>query len=344
MNDIRTQLPECPLEYEVPPIPGNHTALVIPINATDIDWQEKMLPWTLASLINNTDIVMKGVHLKITSDKGWVHERVQEALKRFDLPKHTCIITSGRPEIPFLRAKEYGYDSVCMFDIHYWAFRGQTLKGNPEIKLPLGHTLRHNYAWSVADYNIHPGNGIQLKQNWIPTKHLRLTDPDSPKSRGKLANYFMDAGERARWLHDANRAVYGEDYQEENKNVAAYFFNESEPNWHLDASILQYQATHLTSDMFDWILEWRHLGTEALIALWLLKTEQHAYNLRDSLMIEDSQHWNRMVENRARTTDRIPTTNDIPTYPRLCNMNLATANGFRHAMKQLMGSQLAMKV
>ena len=33
-------------------------------------------------------------------------------------------------------------------------------------------------------------------------------------------------------------------------------------------------------------MEWKHLGTEALIALYLLKTKQHAYNLRDSVMIE----------------------------------------------------------
>ena len=26
MTDIRTQLPECPLEYEVPHIPATHTA------------------------------------------------------------------------------------------------------------------------------------------------------------------------------------------------------------------------------------------------------------------------------------------------------------------------------
>ena len=49
-----------PLEYQVPHIPASHTALVIEINTADIEWQEKMLPWTLAGLINNTDIVMKG--------------------------------------------------------------------------------------------------------------------------------------------------------------------------------------------------------------------------------------------------------------------------------------------
>ena len=41
-------------------------------------------------------------------------------------------------------------------------------------------------------------------------------------------------------------------------------------------------------EFMDWALEWKHLGTEALIALYLLKTKQHAYNLRDSVMIESS--------------------------------------------------------
>ena len=68
MNDLRIQLPECPLEYQVPHIPASHTALVIEINTADIEWQEKMLPWTLAGLINNTDIVMKGVHLYIACE------------------------------------------------------------------------------------------------------------------------------------------------------------------------------------------------------------------------------------------------------------------------------------
>ena len=48
LNDLRSQLPECPLEYQIPHIPGSHTALVIEIHTADIDWQEKMLPWTLA--------------------------------------------------------------------------------------------------------------------------------------------------------------------------------------------------------------------------------------------------------------------------------------------------------
>ena len=88
MTDLRAQLPECPLEYEVPPIPGTHTALVIAINAADIHWQEKMLPWTLAGLINNTDIVMKGVHIYIDCEDDDTEDRIKTALKRFDLPRY----------------------------------------------------------------------------------------------------------------------------------------------------------------------------------------------------------------------------------------------------------------
>lgn len=331
MTDIRTQLPECPLEYEVPLLPGSHTALVISVNSEDIEWQQRLLPWTLASLINNTDLVMQGVHLKITSDTGWVHERVKSALKRFDLPEHTCIITSGRPAIPFLRAKQYGYDAICMFDIHYWAFRGQTGAGNPEIKLPLGHVLRHNYGWGVADYNLHPMNDSRIKNGWIPTAHLRLTGfPDTPEADEKLANYFMDAKKRAHWLHDANRAVYGEGYAKANQNVAGYFFNETgEPNWHLDASLLHYHAKQFTQDLFDWVLKWRHLQTDALIALWLLKTQQHAYNLKDSLMIEGNT-WEQFT----------PRDSDLPQYPRLCNMRYGTPKGYQHAIQHLLGAQL----
>ena len=118
-----------------------------------------------------------------------------------------------------------------------------------------------------------------------------LTGGDSPERREALANHLVDASTRARWLHDANHAVYGDNYKERNKNVAAYFFNEADPNWHLDASILQYSAGEVNIPEFmEWTLEWKHLGTEALIALWLLKTKQHAYNLRDSVMIESELH------------------------------------------------------
>ena len=36
LKDLRAQLPECPLEYQVPHIPGSHTALVIEIHAAEI--------------------------------------------------------------------------------------------------------------------------------------------------------------------------------------------------------------------------------------------------------------------------------------------------------------------
>ena len=150
---------------------------------------------------------------------------------------------------------------------------------------------------------------------------LHLTGGDSAEQRKKLANHLIDASDRARWLHDANRAVYSEDYEEKRKNVAAYFFNEADPNWHLDASILQYSSYEANIPEFvEWALEWEHLGTEALIALYLLKTKQHAYNLSDSVMIEP---------NYIRAE-----------YPRLCNMKFGTVENFRYATKELMGAQL----
>ena len=339
MTDIRTQLPDCPLAYEVPDIPGTHTALVIPITGgSDVDWQAKLLPWTLASLINNTDLVLQGVHLKVTSGTGWVHERVCSALKNFSLPEHTCIITSGRPAIPFLRAKQYGYDSVCMWDVGYWAFRGMSSRGNPEVKVPLGHLLRRNWAWGVADYSLHPLNNLLLKNEWVRTsfESLSLTDPDKRDSKEKLAEHLKGGSMRARWLHDANRAVYGEDYEDHQKNVAAFFFNESDPNWHLDASLLHYRSELLTQEMFEWVLKYQHLGRDALIALWLLKTGQHAYNFKDSLMIEDAEALNRLGKGDPSF---IP-----PPYPWLCRTQSATEHGFRYAIKQLMGAQLGITV
>ena len=132
MNDLRAQLPECPLAYEVPFIPVNHTALVIPINAADIDWQEKILPWTLASLINNTDLIMKGVHLYIACKAGDPEDRILTALKRFDLPERTIIPLKTETLVS-------QYDATCLFDINYWAFRDE----NNTHKLELGGTLKH---------------------------------------------------------------------------------------------------------------------------------------------------------------------------------------------------------
>ena len=130
MTDLRTQLPECPLEYEVPEIPGAHTALVISVDAANIDWQEKMLPWTLASLINNTDIVMKGVHLYIACDAD-TEDRIQNALSLFDLPENT-IIKIERDTEP-----SWSYNHIILFDINHWAFRD----GKNQIKLPIEHIL-----------------------------------------------------------------------------------------------------------------------------------------------------------------------------------------------------------
>ena len=131
MNDIRLQLPECPLEYEVPLIPATHTALVIAINAADIDWQERMLPWTLASLINNTDLVMSGVHIYIVLAPGieGFRDRIQKVLSLFDLPDGTITEDCTKPG---------AYDTVYMFDINRWAFRD----GKNQIKLPIGDLLK----------------------------------------------------------------------------------------------------------------------------------------------------------------------------------------------------------
>ena len=298
MNDLRTQLPKCPLEYQVPHIPGSHTAIVIDINTDEIEWQERMLPWTLASLINNTDIVMKGVHLYVRCEEQ-VRDRIADATEKIEIQnapgvKDNKIVTKGNDLTPLVTLGEYGhaYDSVCMLDINYWAFRG---KNNAE-KLPLGHVLRHNWGWGVADYNLHAANAPSL---------------------------FADRGSREA-VHDANTAVYGENYKQKNKNVAAYFFNETEPNWNLDASLLQYRATAANDPTFvDWTTAWKHLETEALIALWLLKTHQHAYNLRDSIMIQ---------------TPRLKI--ERMFYPRLCNMRCAAMDTLREATKQLMGAHI----
>lgn len=322
MNDLRTQLPKCPLEYQVPHIPGSHTALVIEITAADIDWQEKMLPWTLAGLINNTDLVMKGVHLFVACEAG-TEDRIRTALKKFDLPPGT-VITKDEDSKPLMVFGEYGsrYDSVCLFDVNYWAFRGiGKAQDRADDKLPFGHVLRYTWNWAVADYSFHSANDIDLKDTWVSmSKPLRLTEGDSPRQRKKLAGALIEASERAKWLHAANTAVYGEDYKKQNRNVAAYFFNEADPNWHLDASILQYSAREVNTYFAAWAAEWQHLGTEALIALYLLKTEQHAHNLADSVMIESCY---------------------VPAaYPRFCNMRFADVDQFRSATRELMGAQL----
>lgn len=329
MTDLRAQLPECPLEYEVPYIPANHTALVIPVNATDIDWQEKMLPWTLASLINNTDLVMKGVHFFIACQDG-TEDRIKTALKRFDLPENTILdATTQIVNSEFLNST---YNSVCIIDLCYWAFRGQSSDRTADIKLPFGHVLQHNWGWGVADYDIHPMNTVDTKDNWLRMDApLHLRGLSSQRNREKLTGYLVGASHRAKFLHDANIAVYGNQASEQ--NIATYFFNENgEPNWHIDTSIVQYQTTEITDEFLSWLAEFGHLGAEAQVALHLLKTKQHAYNLRDSLMIE------RYPEAIA---DKEP---KLPPYPHLCNMKSSSVLGFRHAIKQLMGAQLGMKI
>ena len=129
LHDGRAQLPDCPLEYEVPLIPGDHTALVIPVTVADLNWQEKMLPWTLASLINNTDIIVKGVHLYIACDAG-TEARIRTALSLFDLPEGTIFEEASV-------AVSRSYAQICFFDINYWAFRDES----NTHKLPSEHII-----------------------------------------------------------------------------------------------------------------------------------------------------------------------------------------------------------
>jgi hypothetical protein len=286
---MNIQLPQCPLEYQVPTLPATHTALVLPISTADIDWQEKILPWTLASLINNTDIVLQGVRLIITCEHG-TEERIHTALQKFDLPDNT-IITRPRGAAMLCAAPAGRYETVCIIDINYWAFRGISRQQEADIKLPLGHILRRNWGWGAADYNLHHINDIE---------------------------HFVDASKRTEWLQDANRAVYGEDSG--NRTVAPYFFNENEANWLIDTSILHFRTAHITAEMHEWLTEHQHLGTDACIALWLLKTHQHVYSFRDSITIE--KRFTRAA------------------YPRLCNMKRATNDAFRSAIKGIMGSHL----
>ena len=289
MTDLRTQLPICPLEYQVPHIPSNHTALVIKTHAEYIDAEEKILPWTLASLINNTDLIMKGVHLKIVCESK-TRSRIQKALKRFDLPDNT-ICLNVEPNRPIVSIP--AYQSICMLDINYWAFRGNSAKAN-DIKLPLGHLLRYNWAWGTADY-------IFNKNTWMG---IHLNDPQWEKN----------------WRDAANTAVYGEDYKQEGKNISGYFVNENEPNWNLDASILQFQTKAVDNPKFiEFNNQWAHLGTDTLIALWLLKTKQHAYNFRDTLFIDTNGY-------------------AFSRVPQLCYMKHASKDVFRHATQQLMSA------
>ena len=290
VNDPRTNIPECPLAYEVPYIPASHTALVISISTADIHWQEKMLPWTVASLINNTDIVSSGVHLYIRCENGNLQERIQTAMKRFYLPKDT--ITRADPRHHDFLANLRSYDSVCTLDVHYWAFRGLSKSKDAAIKLPLGHILRHTWGWAAADYSLHSRN----------------TTATEPKKRDS-------------WLHDAHRAVFGENYQHQSKTLTPYFFNDSEPNWHLDTSILHYRTRDITADFLAFAAAWEHLGTDAFLALYLQKTGQNAYNIRNSIAIDS---------NYTRATDA-----------RLCNMKSASPKDYRAATQDLMGAHMS---
>ena len=134
---------------------------------------------------------MKGVHLYIACEDEETKERIRTALKKFDLPPGT-LITQGKNSKALILFGKYGYryDSVCMFDINYWAFRGIGKSQGADIKLPLGHVLRHTWGWAVADVSLHPANDILQKDTWIRmSEPLHLTGGDSPEQRKKLANY-----------------------------------------------------------------------------------------------------------------------------------------------------------
>ena len=290
MTDIRTQLPECPLEYQIPHIPQNHSAIVIDTNAKNIDAHEKILPWTLASLINNTDIVHKGVHIYVRYEKP-TKKRIQNALKNIELP--TPLVEIKNPDTPPFLTTGWQYDSVCLYNINYWAFRGF---GNHDIKLPIGHLLRYNWGWGVA--------------NLIHAKNTRI------------GTHVNDPQWQAEWRNAVNIAVYGENYKKEGKSINGYFLNENEPNWNLDTSLLQYQSQHVESPMFhDFTHKWKHLGTETLIALWLLKTHQHAYNFSDTIFIDQNGY-------------------AFGKIPQLCYMRHATKDMFKHATQHLLGAHM----
>ena len=210
---------------------------------------------------------MKGVHLYVVCEDG-TQDRIKTALKRIDLPRGTIISKDDNQPLILFGQYGYRYDSVCMLDINYWAFRGVGKAQSADIKLPLGHILRQTYSWAVADYSLNPANDIYLKDTWVSmSRPLRLTGSDSPSRKSPdhnhrdgvlptrrklLAGALIEASERAHWLHDANRAVYGEDYKKQNRNISAHFLNETEPNWHLDASILHYSADEVNNYFSEW--------------------------------------------------------------------------------------------
>ena len=135
-----------------------------------------MLPWTLASLINNTDIVMKGVHLYVVCEDG-VHKTASKPLSRGSICHPAPSPSKDEDSKPLTVFGKYGYryDSYCILDINYWAFRGIGKREEATITLPIGHVLRHNYGWAVADYSLHPANDILQKDAWV-----RMSEPGVP--------------------------------------------------------------------------------------------------------------------------------------------------------------------
>ena len=96
-----------------------------------------MLPWTLASLINNTDMIATGVHLYIACDAG-TEDRIQAALKNFDLPEDTIIdSTKIASDKKHPSKNTRSYRNNVLFNINYWAFRDES----NTHKLPSEHII-----------------------------------------------------------------------------------------------------------------------------------------------------------------------------------------------------------
>lgn len=146
MNDLRAQLPECPLEYEVPFIPGKHTLVTIPIYAAEIGWQEKMLPWTLASLINNTDLVMQGVHLHIACIDADVIDRVQDVLSKFEFSADYNLFSRDRS----------GYNNAYVFNVGLWAFRNESNTHKLDIRRTLERLSSTKPYPDISNISAHP--------------------------------------------------------------------------------------------------------------------------------------------------------------------------------------------
>ena len=147
---------------------STHTALVIPINAADIDWQEKMLPWTLASLINNTDIVMEGVHLYIACEAG-TQDRIKMAISNFDFPPDLDTIID-RDTVTDLCDCYRAYQTLVLFNVNFWAFRDES----NTHKLTVEEILEYKKSYQPEPYpdisQVSPDPRLYDMQSCTPTQ------------------------------------------------------------------------------------------------------------------------------------------------------------------------------